>query len=97
MREGVRARESDQHRARIRARIRKTKVTETHAIVTQVEPEAPCTYTYQFILDNGVEERLWQLKEGDADQIQDLLGSSDDMSYDLERNRRIFKGIHEAV
>ena len=72
------------------------KVTETHAIVTQAEPEAPCTYTYQFILDNGVEERLWQLKEGDADQIQDLLASSDDVSYDLERNRPIFKGIHKA-
>lgn len=43
-----------------------------------------------------MEERLWQLKEGDADQIQDLLGSSDDVSYDLERNRLIFKGIHKA-
>ena len=72
------------------------KVTETHAIVRQAEPEAPCTYTYQFILDNGVEERLWQLREGDADQIQDLLVSSDDVSYDVERNSLIFKGIHKA-
>ena len=72
------------------------KVTEVHATITQAEPEALCTYTYQFILDNGVEERLWQLKEGDADQIQDLLLSTDDVSYDSERNSLIFKGIHKA-
>ena len=43
-----------------------------------------------------MEERLWQLKEEDADQIQDLLLSTDDVSYDSERNSLIFKGIHKA-
>ena len=60
-------------------------------------PFAPTrTSTYQFILDNGVEERLWQLKEEDAGQLQDLLGSSDDVNDGLERHRLIFKGIHKA-
>ena len=43
-----------------------------------------------------MEERLWQLKEEDADQIQDLLLSTDDVSYDSECNSLIFKGIHKA-
>ena len=40
-----------------------------------------------------MEEGLWQLKEGDADQSQDVRGSSDGVNCDLERNRLIFKGI----
>ncbi len=72
------------------------KVTEVHAIVTQPEPEADCTYTYQFILDNGIEERIWQLKEGDADQIQDMLLVTDDVHYDTGRNALIFKDIHDS-
>ncbi len=77
-------------------RVHIRKVTEVHAIVTQPEPEADCTYAYQFILDNGVEERIWQLKEGDADQIQDLLLATDDVNYDVEHNSLIFKDIHES-
>ncbi len=77
-------------------RVHIRKVTEVHAIVTQAEPEADCTYAYQFILDNGVEERIWQLKEGDADQIQDLLLVTDDVNYDVEHNSLILKDIHES-
>ncbi len=71
------------------------KVTAVHAVVTQAEAEADCTYAYQFILDDGAEERVWRLKEGDADQIQDLLTSTDDVSYDVGRNGLIFKNIDD--
>ncbi len=69
------------------------KVSQVHALVTQSEPTAPCTYAYQFVLDDGAAEVVWQLTEGDADQIQDLLTSSDSVSYDVERQTLIFKNI----
>ncbi len=69
------------------------KVSQVHAMVTQDAPSAACTYTYQFVLDDGAAEVVWQLLEGDADQIQDLINSSDSVSYDVERRTLIFKDI----
>jgi hypothetical protein len=69
------------------------RVSQVHALVTQQAPKADCTYAYQFVLDDGAAEVVWQLTEGDADQIQDLLTSSDSVSYDVERQTLIFKNI----
>jgi hypothetical protein len=67
--------------------------SQVHAMVTQHEPTAACTYAYQFVLDDGAAEVVWQLLEGDADQIQDLLLNSSSVSYDLGRHTLIFKDI----
>ncbi len=69
------------------------RVSQVHATVTQPEAKADCTYAYQFVLDDGAAEVVWQLLEGDADQIQDLLLSSSSVSYDLGRHTLIFKDI----
>ena len=69
-------------------------ISTVHATVTQGEPGADCSYAYQFILDDGAEERVWQLSEDDADQIQNLLQGSKDALYDVGRNALIFKDLH---
>ncbi len=74
-------------------RIQVRKVTQLHATVTQGEPGEACTYVYQFVLDNGAEERLWSLSEDDADQILELIQESGQISLDLDRNTLIFKDV----
>ncbi len=48
------------------------KASKVHATVKQSELGG-CSSASQFRLDDGAEERGWQLTEDDADAIQDLL------------------------
>ena len=54
------------------------------------EPGEAGTYTLQLVLDQGAWEEVLTLTEGDADNLQDLLSSSKDVHYDIDRQTLIF-------
>lgn len=57
---------------------------------TETSPGTEGTYTFQLILDDGAEETMLTLSEGDADNLFDWLSSSSEVYYDLEREALIF-------
>jgi hypothetical protein len=69
------------------------EVTEVHGYFSQDEPGGDGTYVYQFILDNGVDEVTYQLKENDADQVQDLIEGAGSVYYDADDKVLIFKNL----
>ena len=69
------------------------EVTEVHGYFSQDEPGGDGTYVYQFILDNGVDEVTYQLKEDDADQVQDLIEGAESVYYDADDKVLIFKNL----
>ncbi len=69
------------------------EVTEVHGYFSQDEPGEDGTYVYQFILDNGVDEVTYQLKENDADQVQDLIEGAGSVHYDADDKVLIFKNL----
>lgn len=48
------------------------------------------TYTLQLVLDQGAWEEVLTLSGEDADNLQDLLASSDDVFYDVGRRVLMF-------
>ena len=72
------------------------EVTEVHGYFSQEEPGGDGTYVYQFILDNGVDEVTYQLKEDDADQVQDLIEGAQSVYYDVDDKVLIFKNLKSA-
>ncbi len=54
------------------------------------EPAEPGTYTLQLVLDQGAWEEVLTLTEDDADNLQDLLSTSKDVHYDIDRRTLIF-------
>lgn len=54
------------------------------------KPGEAGTYTLQLVLDQGAWEEVLTLTEGDADNLQDLLSSSKDVHYDIDRQTLIF-------
>lgn len=48
------------------------------------------TYTLQLVLDHGAWEEVLTLTGEDADNLQDLLSSTSDVFYDIERRVLMF-------
>ncbi len=48
------------------------------------------TWTLQLVLDQGAWEEVLTLDEDDADNLQDLLASSNSVHYDIERRVLMF-------
>jgi hypothetical protein len=48
------------------------------------------TYTLQLVLDHGAWEEVLTLSPEDADNLQDMLSSSEDVFYDIERRVLMF-------
>ena len=77
-----------------------TRVTDDSLRVRQVthyqfswiagEPGKPGTYTLQLVLDQGAWEEVLTLDPDDADNLQDLLGNTGTVSYDIERRVLMF-------
>ena len=54
------------------------------------DPGKPGTYTLQLVLDQGAWEEVLTLDPDDADNLQDLLESTDTVQYDVGRHTLIF-------
>ncbi len=54
------------------------------------EPGKNGAYTLQLVLDQGAWEEVLTVTAEDADSLQDLLRSSNDVFYDLERRVMMF-------
>ena len=66
------------------------KVTHWQASFTAKEPGEPGVYTFQLVLDNGVEEAILRTTDEDADNLFDWLSASADVYYDTERKVVMF-------
>ena len=65
-------------------RIKVRKVTDWQPTFPQTEPGAEAGHTLQLILDNGAEERVIPLGEGDAANLFDWLTESSEIYFDTE-------------
>jgi len=54
------------------------------------EPGEGGTWTLQLVLDQGAWEEVLTVDEDDADSLQDLLSTSRDVHYDIERRVLMF-------
>lgn len=54
------------------------------------EPGEGGTWTLQLVLDQGAWEEVLTVDEDDADSLQDLLSTSRDVRYDIERRVLMF-------
>ena len=54
------------------------------------EPGQDGTYTLQLVLDQGAWEEVLTLTGEDADNLQDMLSTSDDVFYDVGRRVLMF-------
>ncbi len=54
------------------------------------QPSEPGNYVFQLILDQGAEEYVLRLTEGDADNLFDWLSGSSEVYFDMERKVLIF-------
>lgn len=70
--------------------IKVRKVTHWQPTFIQAKPGGEGSYTLQLILDNGAEEHVMALTEGDADNLFDWLIASSDVHFDMERKTLMF-------
>ena len=70
---------------RTKQAIKVRQVTDYQASWTEQERGAPGAFTFQLILDNGVEEYVIRPTVKDAKVIRELLDKSKVLAYDLER------------
>ena len=70
---------------RTKQAIKVRQVTDYQASWTEQERGAPGAFTFQLILDNGVEEYVIRPTVKDAKVIRELLDKSKVLAFDLER------------
>ncbi len=69
------------------------QVTHVQASWTEQERGAPGAFTFQLILDEGVDEYVLRPTAEDADVLLQLLRRSDSASFDLDRKVLIFSRL----
>ena len=69
------------------------QVTHVQASWTEQERGEPGAFTFQLILDEGVDEYVLRPTADDADVLLQLLRRSDSASFDLDRKVLIFTRI----
>ena len=74
-------------------RIQVRQVTHVQASWTEQERGAPGAFTFQLILDEGVDEYVLRPTAEDADVLLQLLRRADSASFDLDRKVLIFNRI----
>jgi hypothetical protein len=78
---------------RTEQQIQVRQVTHVQASWTEQERGAPGAFTFQLILDEGVDEYVIRPTAEDADVLLSLLRRSDSASFDLERKVLIFNRL----
>ncbi len=69
------------------------QVTHVQASWTEQERGAPGAFTFQLVLDEGVDEYVLRPTADDADVLLNLLKKADSASFDLERKVLIFNSL----
>jgi hypothetical protein len=69
------------------------QVTHVQASWTEQERGAPGAFTFQLILDEGVDEYVLRPTAEDADVLLQLLRRSDSASFDTDRKVLIFSRL----
>jgi len=75
---------------RTEERIQVRQVTHVQASWTEQERGEPGAFTFQLILDEGVDEYVLRPTADDADVLLQLLRRSDSASFDMDRKVLIF-------
>ncbi len=78
---------------RTEEQIQVRQVTHVQASWTEQERGAPGAFTFQLILDNGVEEYVIRPTAEDADVLLQLLGQSGSATFDLARKVLVFNNL----
>ncbi|HEY9845012.1 MAG TPA: hypothetical protein V6D03_02345 [Candidatus Caenarcaniphilales bacterium] len=79
--------------ARLEQQIQIREVTQVQASWTEAERGAPGAFTFQLILDNGVDEYVLRPTSDDADVLLQLLQRSDHATFDLGRKVLMFSNL----
>ena len=74
--------------------IRVRQVTDVHSNWSNQGPLEDGKFTYQLILDNGVEEALIMPTADDAKLLRDLIHDADTIYWDLDNEVLIFGKIN---
>jgi len=82
-----------QAEARTEQQIQIRQVTQVQASWTEEERGAPGAFTFQLILDNGVDEYIIRPTAEDADVLMELFGRSDHATFDLGRKVLMFGNL----
>lgn len=82
-----------QAEAQTEQQIKIRQVTQVQASWTEEERGAPGAFTFQLILDNGVDEYIIRPTADDADVLIKLLERSDHATFDLGRKVLIFGNL----
>ncbi len=69
------------------------QVTDVHANWSEQERGGPGKFSYQLVLDNGVEEYAIRPEAEDADVLIELFKQTGTIYFDLERKVLIFGSI----
>jgi hypothetical protein len=69
------------------------QVTHVQASWTETDRGGPGAFTFQLILDNGVDEYVLRPSAEDADVLLELFKGSDSATFDLERKVLIFNNL----
>ena len=73
--------------------IRVRQVTHVQASWAELERGEPGAFTFQLILDNGVDEYVLRPTAADAAALLELLQRSDSGTFDLERKVLMFTNL----
>ena len=78
---------------RTEQQIQVRQVTHIQASWTERERGEPGSFTFQLILDNGVDEYVVRPTADDADVLMELFARSDSATFDLERKVLMFQNL----
>ena len=78
---------------RTEEQIQVRQVTHVQASWTEQERGGPGAFTFQLVLDQGVDEYVLRPTADDADVLLELLKRSDSASFDLDRKVLIFNSL----
>ena len=73
--------------------IKVRQVTQIHANWNEEERGQPGKFSFQLILDNGVEEYVLRPTDEDSDVLMDLFQETGTIYFDMERGVLIFGNV----
>lgn len=83
----------EEREERTERQIRVRQVTHLQASWTEQERGEPGAFTFQLILDNGVEEYVLRPSSNDADMLLKLFARSEYATFDKERKVLMFGNL----
>ena len=87
---------ADAREQRTEDQIQVRQVTHVQASWTEEERGAPGAFTFQLILDNGVDEYVIRPTADDADVLLQLFERSESATFDLGRKVLMFNNLATA-